>query len=404
MSTFDPIASLPYAEPESVGLSSKRLAHIRPVMESYVERSLVPGVVTMVARHGKVVHFDVCGCKNVEQQIPMQKDTVFRIASMTKPMTSLALMMLLEEGKLQLHDPVAKFLPAFADMKVRVTDDQGGTTLVPAKRQINIRHLLTHTAGFSSEYAGRTDKEYLTIVQPLNRSGTIDDFVNRLASAPLKYEPGSVWDYSRATCVVGRLVEVVSGQSLQDFFQQRILDPLDMVDTHFFLPPDKLSRFSASYKPGAGNNIELEDPDTADSFFASQDSEFYIGSGGLVSTAADYFRFAEMLRRGGQGPSERLVSRKTIELMTTNHTGDKFIWLSGVGYGFGLGFGIMLDQGVAHSIISPGSYSWGGMYCTHWWNDPKEQLFGMTLTQVRPYLHLNIRADMQTITTSAIID
>lgn len=401
---LNPIESLPYAEPESVGMSSARLARIRPVMQCYVDQSLVPGVVTMVARHGKVVHFDVCGYKNVEQQAPMQKDTVFRIASMTKPMTSLALMMLLEEGKLQLHDPVANYLPVFADMKVRVKDDKGQSTLVPAKRKINIRHLLTHTAGFSSEYAGKTDKEYMEIVQPRNREGTINDFVNRLAAAPLKYEPGSTWDYSRATCVVGRLVEVISGKSLKDFFQERILDPLGMVDTHFFLPQQKWSRFSCSYTPGDDNKIKLEDPDTEESFFLSQDSEFYIGSGGLVSTATDYFRFAEMLRRGGNCDAGRLVSRKTMELMTTNHTGDKFVWLTGFGYGFGLGFGIMLDQGVSHAIISPGSYSWGGMYCTHWWNDPKEQLFGMTLTQVRPYLHLNIRADMQAITTSAIID
>lgn len=396
------------ADPHVVGMSWERLARIQPVVQDYVDRRLIPGAVTMVARHGKIVHFDACGYREVERQDPMQIDTIFRIASMTKPVVSLALMMLYEEGKFQLHDPLAKFLPVFSDMKVMVDDGKGGWTTVPATRQINIRHVLTHTAGFASEHLedfdGCPNTTYKEIVEPWNRSGTINDFVERLARAPLIFEPGKKWNYSRATCVVGRLVEVISGQTLKDFLQERIFDPLGMVDTHFFLPEEKLSRFAASYEPGEDQKIRLDDPNTKESFFLDQESEFYVGSGGLVSTAADYFRFADMLRRGGCSEMQRLVSRKTIELMVQNHTGNKYIWLSGAGYGFGLGFGIMMDQGVAHSIVSNGSYSWGGMFCTHWWNDPVEQLFGMVLTQVRPYDHLNIRSDMQALATQAIVD
>lgn len=400
---------LPLADAEVVGMSAERLERIQPVMQRYVDQGLIPGAVTMVARHGKIVHFDSLGYKNVERQDPMQTDSIFRIASMTKPVVSLALMMLYEEGHFQLHDPIAKFLPCFAQMNVMVDDGKGGWTTAPAKRQINVRHVLTHTAGFASEhldgFAGFSNQTYKEVVQPGNREGTINDFVERLAKAPLICEPGEKWNYSRATCVVGRLVEVISGQSLRDFLQERIFDPLGMVDTHFFLPLDKLPRFAASYKPsGDDNRIVLDDPASTESFFLDQQSEFYVGSGGLVSTAADYFRFAEMLRRGGGTDSGRLASRRTIDLMTQNHVGNKYVWLSGQGYGFGLGFGVMMDQGVAHKIISPGSYSWGGMYCTYWWNDPVEQLFGMVLTQVRPYDHLNIRQDMEVLATQAIDD
>jgi CubicO group peptidase (beta-lactamase class C family) len=399
---------LPFAEAEVVGMSATRLQRIQPAMQRYVDEGLIPGAVTMVARHGKIVHFDACGYKEVARQDPMQTDTIFRVASMTKPVVSLALMMLYEEGRFQLHDPLAKFIPAFSRMEVMTDNGKGGWTTAPAKRQINIRHLLTHTAGFASEhldnFAGCSNQTYKEIVQPWNRSGTVGDFVERMAQAPLLFEPGEKWHYSRATCVVGRLVEVISGQTLKDFLQERIFDPLGMVDTHFFLPPEKLPRFAASCKPGENNRIELDDPNTRESFFLNQESQFYVGSGGLVSTAADYFRFADMLRRGGSTDSERLVSRKTIDLMTQNHVGSRYVWLSGAGYGFGLGFGVMLDQGIAHKIISRGSYSWGGMYCTYWWNDPVEQLFGMMLTQVRPYDHLNIRADMEVLATQAIDD
>lgn len=402
------VDSLPYATAKSVGMSEDRLTRITPVMQRYIDTGLVPGTVTMVARHGKIVHFDSQGYRDVENKLPMEKDSIFRIASMTKPVVSLALMMLFEEGKFQLHDPLSKFIPAFEKMEVMEDDGKGGYSLRPAKRQINVRHVLTHTAGFVNEYGVHFPQHaptlYKDIVKPWDRSGKIEKFVDRLAQAPLMFEPGKYWDYSRATCVVGRLVEILSGQDLNTFVRERILHPLGMVDTHFFLPKEKINRYTASYHPDSAGKIVLEDPATTESFYALQDCEFYVGSGGLVSTAADYFKFADMLRQNGTNGKERIVGRKTLELMRQNHIGNKPVWLSGAGYGFGLGFGINMDQGISHAVVSPGTYSWGGMFCTHWWNDPVEDLFGMVMTQVRPYDHLNIRSDMQALATQAIID
>ncbi len=400
---------LKLAKPESVGMSSQRLQRIAPVIQSYIDQKKIPGAVTLVARQGRVVHFDSYGFKQIDNQETMQTDTLFRIASLTKPIVSLALMMLYEEGKFQLHDPIEKFLPVFANMTVRKKNEKGEEEIAPARRKINIRHLLTHTAGFAGEYRERNTAEYMRIVDPLNRNGVLDDFVNRLAKCPLNFEPGAEWDYSRATCVVGRLVEVLSGQTIKDFVQERILDPLGMSDTHFFVPPEKLNRFSASYSPNAEGTIELSDPNTTESFFASQDSQFYLASGGLVSTVSDYFSFVEMLRNGGvvqfgQEKGQRIVSRKTIELMLQNHIGNKKVWIMGQGYGFGLGLTQLLDAGAAHTIVSPGTYSWFGIFCTHWWYDPVEQLQGMVWSQLRPSEHLNIRHDMQVLATQAIDD
>ncbi len=205
--------------------------------------------------------------------------------------------------------------------------------------------------------------------------------------------------------MVGRLVEVLSGQTLADFFKEHIFEPLGMVDTHFFLPEEKLSRFAVAYTPGENKKIKLTDPDTMESFWLSKPGIYYMGSGGLVSTASDYFRFADMLMNGGKSGEKRILSRKTIELMTRNHIGDRPVWLTGPGNGFGLGFGVTSwTGGRPITWLTEGSYTWGGAFCTDWWNDPKEKLFGMVLTQVRPYDHLNIRADMQTIATQAIDD
>ena len=400
---------LPTAKAESVAMSSARLTRVAPLINRYVDAQRIPGAVTLVARHGKVVHFDSFGYKQVEQREPMATDTIFRIASMTKPIVSLALMLLYEEGRFQLHDSVADYLPVFANMTVRKKDEQGQEHIVPAKRQINIRHVLTHTAGFAGEYHERNTAEYMRIVDPFNKEGVLDDFVTRLANCPLNYEPGAEWDYSRATCVVGRLVEVISGQNLNAFLQERIFAPLGMVDTHFFLPREKLHRFAASYRPNDAGKIELDDSNTTDSFFISESSRFYLASGGLVSTAADYFLFAHMLRQKGMiglgnNRGERLISRPTLELMLRNHIGNKYVWLMGPGNGFGLGFSQVTDPGSAHTIVGKGTYSWGGMYCTHWWQDPVDDLLGMVFTQVRPYYHLNIRHDMQVLAAQAIDD
>jgi len=397
-------SNLPLANPEEVGMSSDRLGFIQPLIQDYIDRHLIPGAVTMVARHGKIVHFEAQGYQNVEKQIPMTRDTIFRIASMTKPITSVALMMLYEQGKFQLSDPISKWLPAYENMEVAVYSGDKGHHLVPAETPINVRHILTHTAGFATTYNPKNLEIYQKVQKFRSRNEVIGDFVDRLATIPLNNHPGRMWDYSRATCVVGRLVEVLSGQTLAEYLKERLFEPLGMEDTHFFLPEEKMSRFGVAYTPGEDNKITPTDPDTTESFWLSKPGIYYMGSGGLVSTAADYFRFTNMLMNGGKSGDVRILSRKTVELMTINHIGDLDVWLTGPGTKFGLGFRVIMDRGQTHSMSTEGSYSWGGAFCTYWWNDSVEKLFGMVLTQVRPYYHLNIRADMQTLATQAIDD
>ena len=403
-SALDLPDDVPIARPEEVGISEARLARVAPMIDRYIESGKIPGALTLVARRGRVVHCAVAGMRDVDRGRPVEVDTIFRIASMTKPITSVALMMLVEEGRIRLGDPVSAYIPAFEKMQVASESGDGGVSLVPARHAVSVRHLLTHTAGLANDLRAKSRRAFVEATRFRSRNETIADFVDRLAALPLNDEPGKVWDYSRATCVVGRLVEIVSGTSLARFFEQRIFEPLGMRDTHFFLPHEKLDRFAAAYRPGPDGRIVLEDPPTAESFFASSSGVYFMGSGGLVSTAADYFRFADMLMQGGARSGERLLSRKTVELMTSNHTGDRFVWLAGPGCGFGLGFGVTLDRGRAHTLPTEGSYTWGGAFCTHWWNDPAEQLFGLVMTQVRPYAHLALRDDFQTLATAAIDD
>jgi CubicO group peptidase (beta-lactamase class C family) len=395
---------LPIVKPHEVGMSETRLGRIKPLIEQYISKQLIPGAITMAARHGKIVHFEVQGYSSVENRKPMAPDTIFRMASMTKPVTSAALMMLFEHGKFQLRDPIAKFLPAFKEMKVAESTVGRGYNYVPAKRPIEVRDILTHTAGFVTEYNPKLQAEYRAAAKFRSRNEVIGDFVDRLAKLPLIHQPGEIWDYSRATCVVGRLVEVLSGQTLAEYFQQHIFEPLGMTDTHFFLPEEKLSRFASAYEPGEDFKIRLTEAASMESFYLSKPGIYYMGSGGLVSTASDYFKFANMLMQKGKAGDTRLLSRKTVELMTMNHIGDRPVWLTGPGIGFGLGFSVSLNRGETHAMDTEGSYSWGGAFCTYWWNDPVEELFGMMLTQVRPYLHLNLRADFRTVVTQAVDD
>jgi CubicO group peptidase (beta-lactamase class C family) len=392
------------AEPAAVGLSAARLGRIGPRIDQYIRDRNIPGAITLVARHSKIAHFETHGFRNAEQQIPIEHDTIFRIASMTKPITSVALMMLYEQGLLQLGDPIAKWLPAFEKMVIAVDRPEGGVQFVPARRPIEVRHILTHTAGFASEYNPKNAPMLREAARVRGRDEVIGDFVERLASVPLSREPGEAWDYSRATCVVGRLVEVLSGQTLAEYFREHIFEPLGMTDTHFFVPEHKLSRWSVAYTPGPDQRIVPSDPDTLKSPWFNPAGKYYMGSGGLASTASDYFRFADMLMQGGQRDGVRLLSRKTVELMTRNHIGERPVWLSGPGFGFGLGFGVSLDRGQTHAMPSEGSYTWGGAFCTYWWNDPLERLFGLVMTQLRPYQHLGLRADFQTLATQAIDD
>ena len=401
---FDP--GLQTVTPELVGMSTERLTRIGPAMQKYIDAKLVPGVVTLIARKGKVVHFEARGFMDVDGQIPIRPDAMFRIASMTKPITSVALMMLWEEGHFQLRDPVSKFIPEFAEQRVSTTSDASGETgqLVAVNRPSTIRDMLTHTAGLANSYRGNT--EYYAAQIEIQPQDTLQSYISRLAGLPLNYQPGEEWQYSNATDVVGRLVEVMSGQTLDEFMQQRIFQPLGMTDTHFFMDDDKGGRLMSQYTPGPDNNqIVLEDPGSnASRWITSDNKQVFRGAGGLVSTTRDYLQFQQAMLNGGELNGVRLLSPSTLELMMENHTADLPLWLPGPGMGFGLGWAVVEDQGEAATPLSEGSVYWGGAYCTISWIDRENDLIGIMMTQVRPYNHLNIRQDFQVLAHQALLE
>ena len=399
------VATLPLASPEDVGMSSDRLARVSTAMQGYVDRHEVAGVVSLVARHGKIVHFESFGMRDVENGVPMTKDAIFRIASMTKPIASVALMMLWEEGAFQLKDPISEWLPEFADMQIaEPTGGEGDPpfTTVPARRPITFQHIFTHTAGLPNTYMGVTRDVYDEMRQSLPADRTAGDMVTALAALPLNYEPGTKWEYGVATDVVGLLVEVISGQTFDVFLQERIFEPLGMRDTHFYFDPEKLDRFSALYNPDDDGKIQLTSAPSPDSRWA-RPHRYFSGAGGLVSTASDYFTFLQMMLNGGELNGVRLLGPRTVAFMATNHIGDLETWLRGPGYGFGLGFSVVTDVGKTGMPASLGSYAWGGAFGTVFWVDPEEEILGIMMTQIRPYTHLNIRQDIQTLTYQAIM-
>lgn len=403
-------ADVSMAKPESVGLSSERLARLDAFMQGYIDRKEVAGVVTLVARHGKVAHLSAQGYRDKENQAPMTEDTVFRIASMTKPITSVALMMLYEEGHFQLRDPVSKWFPEYGEVRVAVPSPPFGEDFkdpyvtVPPKSPITIQQILNHTAGLSNANRGITAEEYKVAMAEFPHEETDHSRMRRLAKLPLNFHPGEKWEYTLGTSVAGVLVEIMSGMTLDEFFRERIFKPLDMKDTHFFLPESKLDRLSALYWSEDDRSISLYEAPTADSRWVREPHVQFRGAGGLVTTARDYFRFQQMMLNGGELDGARILSRKTVELMTVNHTGDLPIWLTGPGYGFGLGYAVVTDQGQAATSKSEGSYHWGGAYGTISWVDPEETLIGVLMVQIYPYRPLMIRPNMISMTYQAIAD
>ncbi len=391
-------AALTVDRPETVGLSSDRLARIHATMQRYIDRHEIAGAVTLVARHGHIAWFDSQGTIDLQSKKPMPKDAMFRIASMTKPLTSVAAMMLYEQGYFQLNDPVSKWIPEFKHMQVAVSTGASFKT-VPAEREITIRHLLTHTSGLSSPYVspGFVVSEYNRLVASRTPDETVGDFTKKLAKLPLEFQPGSAWAYGPSTDVLGYLVEVISGMPLDRFFEEKIYKPLGMTDTYFYPLDEKKSRMATIYTPAKPSGIEAVS-------MPARGTKFFSGAGGLVSTAADYSRFCQMLLSGGQLDGNRLLSRKSIELMTSNHIGKLKLWDNLAGYRFGLGFRVLTDLGEAANLGSPGSYGWGGAFGTLFWVDPKEDMFGILMIQLRPYDHVNIRQDFQTMATQAIVE
>jgi CubicO group peptidase (beta-lactamase class C family) len=399
-----PAAPIPNARPEDAGISTERLHRVNATIQRYINRGEISGAISMIARKGRLVHFETHGASDIASRKPMSKDAIFRLASMTKPITSVAVMMLHEEGRFLLDDPVSKFLPEFKNPTVAVANKpheraEGGFRTVPAGREITIRHLLAHTAGLASGTAGPTQELYRKLQAGRKPDDTLDVYIRQLAALPLNFEPGSAWEYGPATDVLGRLVEVAAGQTLDEFFQSRIFKPLGMTDTHFYLPQAKLPRLAPAYKKGA-SALEKLPPSRHES-----PGRIYLGAGGLAGTAEDYLRFCQMLLNGGQFNGTRLLSRKSIEMMTANHIGDIPLWRDTLGgYRFGLGFRVLTDLGQSPSLASKGSYGWGGAYGTYFWVDPKEEMIGILMFQLLPYAHLNIRYDFQNAATQAIVD
>ena len=405
----DDVAGLPLASPESVGLSAERLERLNTMIQGYVDRGEVAGVVAAVARRGKVAYFETFGERYAEENQPMEGDTIFRIASMTKPIASVALMMLWEEGHFQLRDPISRYLPEFKDMQVAVAPEAHEYVatpykLTPAARPITFQHVLTHTAGFPNSYRGLTKDLYGELRGGLGKEATSGDMVRELAKLPLNFHPGDRWEYGPATDVVGHLVEAISGKTLKQFLNERVFSPLKMTDTHFFLPEDKLPRFAALYKPNESGKFELTERPDEESRYLRQPQVYFSGGGGLVSTVRDYLRFHQMMLNGGELDGVRLLGPRTVELMTANHIGDAQVWLRGPGYGFGLGYSVVTDKGQSAMPAQEGSYSWGGAFCTVFWVDPEEELIGVLMTQIRPYTHLNIRQDFASLTYQAIVE
>ena len=397
------------ATPESAGFSTVRLERVDRMLQGYVDREEIAGAVGLIAREGKMVYHKSFGYRDIESKAPMSSDVIFRIASMTKPITSVAAMMLWEEGRFQLRDPISKFLPEFADMEVALPVEPGDSARGPYKiaealRPITIQQLLTHTAGLANPYRGVTLDLYNDLRTNRKPGGTVGDYVTALAKLPLNFEPGERWEYGPATDVVGRLVEVLSGMTLAQYFETKIFRPLGMEDTYFYLPRSKVPRLAALYRPNDDGKIELQDKPDENSRWVKEPHVYFSGGGGLVSTTADYFRFHQMMLNGGELDGVRILGPRTVRLMTSNHTGDLAIWLRGAGYGFGIGYSVSLDQGQSAMPSAEGTYNWGGAYCTVFWVDPADQLIGILMTQIRPYTHLNIRQDFQTLTYQALVD
>ena len=399
--------------PEQVGLATSRLARIGEWADRQVSIGKLPGVTVWVSRRGQVAYQHTTGMASREDGRAMAPDTMLRIYSMTKPLTSVAVMMLYEQGHFQLDDPVCRFLPAFTAMRVAAGGQRGKIDTVPAARLITVRDLLTHTAGLTYGFMQSTlvDARYRDEgIDFQTAECSLGEMVDRVAAIPLLAQPGAEWNYSVATDVLGHLVAVVSGEPFGEFLLRRVIEPLGMVDTDFFVPAQKHGRFAANYAAAPDGGLTLID-DPATSRYLSP-PPIHSGGGGLVSTAADYMRFCQFMLNRGELDGVRLLGRKTVELMTSNHLrGDmaamgmpRFSESSYAGVGFGLGFSVMLDPARAQILGTTGEYAWGGAASTAFWVDPAEDLAVVLLTQLTPSSTYPIRQELRVLSYAALVD
>lgn len=376
---------LPTAAPEEVGIASERLTRVAQFAAGNVAQGKHAGMVTMLARHGKIVHFEAQGKYGIDNDKAMEKDTLFRIYSMTKPITAVAMMILYEEGRFQMNDPVSNYLPAMGKLKLH-KDGQ----VIDAGLEITIEQLFTHTAGLSYGFFPDEPVDKLYQDAKLWESDDLDEFIERLSTLPLRSEPGTRYYYSMGSDVLGAVIESLSGQSLDDFFRERIFKPLGMQDTYFNVPAKKLPRLATNHVWNAEEQrMDVVPDDTERRAF--RDTTLFSGGGGLVSTAMDYMKFCEMLRRGGSYNGVRLLGPKTVQYMTSNHLNDEVRNRDAdkypamhlyKGQSFGLGFGVVTNPGINEVISSRGEYSWGGLADTRFWIDPQEDLVAIVMTQL----------------------
>jgi CubicO group peptidase (beta-lactamase class C family) len=402
-------ADLPRVRPEVVGLSAERLGRIGEVMQRYVDGGRLGGVVTLVARRGKVAYFQAFGRLDPRTGAPMPVDAVFRIASQTKAVTSVAVMILFEEGKLLLDDPVSKYIPEFKTTTVAVPETgrkrrKGpGYMIVPANRPITVRDLLTHTAGISYGDGPAKDLYKQAGIQGwflADRAEPVGDVIKRLARLPFDAQPGQRFIYGYNTDILGYLVEVVSGLSLADFVRKRITEPLAMADTSFFLPEAKAARLSAVYGIGPDGRAGLVD-DPRDAAYVRGPRMCYAGGAGLLSTAEDYARFLLMLQSGGEWGGVHILSPKSVQLMTVDHCGPLY---TSPGNGFGLGFWVTKELGRNGEPGSVGAFGWGGAYHTTYWVDPAEKLVAVFMTQLLPATGSDAQAKFKALVYQSIIE
>jgi CubicO group peptidase (beta-lactamase class C family) len=392
MATLTALA--PEVSPEEVGLDPDRLARLDRHLDEYVADGRHKGSLVMVTRGGKIAHLSARGHRDEDAGLPVEPDTIWRIYSMTKAITSVAAMLLYEEGKLSLFDPVAKFIPSFGEARVYRHGPAAAWVTAPATEPMLVWHLLTHTSGltYGFYFTHPVDEAYRAagFLLGLPEDFTLEEACDQWAGMPLLFEPGAEWNYSHATDVVGRIVEVVSGQPLDEFFAERILGPLGMGDTGFTISEEDSSRLAFLYvcNPETGKAV----PNAESSLISAERPRFLAGGHGLVSSAADYHRFTQLLLGGGELDGVRLLSPRTVDLMTANHLpGDATITeigrplaglVSNVGRGFGLGFAPLIDPVAAKSLSSEGEFTWGGAAGTHFWVDPAEELTLLFFTQV----------------------
>ena len=409
--------SLPQALPEDVGLSADRLTRIGAQIEHAIDEEQIAGAVAMVARDGQVAYFEHFGMADIDDGEAMQTDTLFRLASMTKPITSLAVMMLYEEGHFLLNDPVSRYLPELAEPDVIVLDANGEYGTEPAQAEISIHDLLTHTSGIGYRFlAGGEPRATISNLYVeagisdglIQTDGRIEQLPRLLGELPLLFEPGTAFSYGLNTDVLGRLIEVVSGLSLAEFFEQRIFLPLGMNDTRFFLDANQAERLASVYNNAAdGSLVELgAEPQVAGpltysaNFHYEGPQSYYSGGAGLISTASDYARFLQMLLNGGELDGVRLVGPRTVEFMTRNQIGEMNV---SPGVKFGLGFGIVVDPGLTGETQSEGNYYWGGFFNTNFFVDPGERMFAILLTQRFPPDETNIQNKFVAAVYQAIV-